>query len=120
MRHADFEGELRYSYLRAKVNELLCLLEVRSARLSEKQPTPSYRMSQTDRHNLKFVRQHIENNPAGDLSIEVLTGIAGCRPNRTTVIPANKGGVHMRKTKRPKGICRRRCRPSRRKGRSGN
>ena len=63
MLHADFEGELRYSYLRAKVNELLCLLEVRSARLSEKQAAPSYRLSQSDRHNLELVRQHIENNP---------------------------------------------------------
>ena len=86
MLHADFEGELRYNYLKAKTNELLCLLEVRSARLGEREVAPTYRLSQSDRQNLERVRQHIENNPAGDLSIEMLSSIAGCSANRTTAL----------------------------------
>ena len=86
MLHADFEGKLRYSYLKAKANELLCLLEVRSARLSEREAAPSYRLSQSDRHNLERVRQYIENNPAGDLSVETLSSIAGFGANRTTAL----------------------------------
>ena len=86
MLHADFEGKLRYSYLKAKANELLCLLEVRSARLSEREVAPTYRLSQSDRHNLERVRQHIENNPAGDLSVQMLSNIAGCSANRTTTL----------------------------------
>lgn len=86
MLHADFEGKLRYSYLKAKANELLCLLEVRSVRLSEREAAPPYRLSQSDRHNLERVRQHIENNPAGDLSLDMLSSIAGFGANRTTAL----------------------------------
>ena len=80
------KGNCATAYLKAKANELLCLLEVRSARLSEREVVPSYRLSQSDRHNLERVRQYIENNPAGDLSVETLSSIAGFGANRTTAL----------------------------------
>ena len=86
MLHTEFEGDLKFSYLRAKANEMLCLLEVRSQRLNEKQPAPSYRLSQSDRESLEQVRQYIEGNPSVDLSVERLAHLAGFSANRTTAL----------------------------------
>ena len=84
--HCEFQGALRFSYLRAKANELLCLLEARAIRLDEVRPQPSYRLTQSDREILEKVRLHIENSPKEDLSIESLSLVAGFSANRTTAL----------------------------------
>jgi len=86
MLHCDFQGSLRYSYLRAKANELLCLFEARAVRLDEITPQPSYRLTQSDREILEKVRLHIEHSLAEDLSIESLSAVAGFSPNRATAL----------------------------------
>jgi len=86
MLHCDFQGTLRFGYLRAKANELLCLLEARASRLGEVRPLPSYRLTQSDRESLEKVRLHIEHSPKGDLSIESLSSVAGFSANRTTAL----------------------------------
>lgn len=86
MLYCDFKGALRLSYLRAKANELLCLLETRAVRLDEVRPKPSYRLTQFDREILEKVRLYIENNPKEDLSIQSLSLVAGFSANRTTAL----------------------------------
>ena len=86
MLHCDFQGALRFNYLRAKANELLCLLESRAFKLDEIRPQPSYRLTQSDREILEKVRLHIENRPTEDLSIESLSLVSGFSANRTTAL----------------------------------
>ncbi len=82
MLHSEFEGDLRFAYLAAKANELICLMESRWQEFACAKTSPSYRLTQEDRSKLEQVRQNVITSPSSDHTIEVLARDTGFSVNR--------------------------------------
>ncbi len=82
MLHTEFEGAMRLAYLKAKTNELICLMESRWRQFASARTSPSYRLTQEDRSRLEQVRQNVINSPSSNHAIEILARDTGFSVNR--------------------------------------
>jgi len=74
--------EARTPYLKAKTNEMICLMENRWQEFAFARTSPSYRLTQEDRSKLEQVRQNVISCPSSDHAIEILARDTGFSVNR--------------------------------------
>ena len=78
----DLTGQLRFDYMNAKLNELLCLFEAHCVKMRDEKTSSPYRMSQENKDALFKVRANILQSPGDNLKIATLANEAGISQNK--------------------------------------